>query len=45
MTAIKVEALTDQRLPEGGPGRAENGNSMFQRLIFLVSRGRKNQLN
>ena len=26
MTAIKVEALTDQRLPEGGPGRAENGN-------------------
>lgn len=26
VTAIKVEALTDQRLPEGGPGRAENGN-------------------
>ena len=26
LTAIRVEALKDERLPKGGPGRAENGN-------------------
>ncbi len=26
VTALRVEALKDERLPKGGPGRAENGN-------------------
>ncbi|MEM7015119.1 MAG: DUF1553 domain-containing protein, partial [Verrucomicrobiota bacterium] len=26
LTAVRVEALKDERLPMGGPGRAENGN-------------------
>ena len=26
LTAVRVEALKDERLPKGGPGRAENGN-------------------
>jgi hypothetical protein len=26
VTAIRLELLTDQRLPQAGPGRAENGN-------------------
>ena len=26
MTAVRIEALKDKRLPKGGPGRAHNGN-------------------
>ena len=32
ITGIRLEALTDPRLPQGGPGRAPNGNQVLSEL-------------
>ena len=38
LTAIRVEALADVRLPKGGPGRADNGNFGLSRIrVFATS--------
>ena len=38
LTAIRVEALADSRLPKGGPGRADNGNFGLSRIrVFATS--------
>lgn len=37
ITAIKLEALTDSRLPHEGPGRAPNGNIVLSELKLAVS--------
>ncbi len=34
VTAIRIEALADDRLPKGGPGRAENGNFVLQQVTL-----------
>ena len=45
ITAIRLEVLTDARLPKGGPGRASNGNFVLSGLrVFRVTPGtRKKQ--
>ena len=38
ITAFRVEALPDETLPAGGPGRAENGNAVLSELTVAVER-------
>lgn len=36
VTALRLDALTDQRLPQNGPGRADNGNFVLNEVeLFL----------
>lgn len=42
LTAIRIRALKDERLPRNGPGRASNGNFVLTDLQ-LVSAGRANR--
>lgn len=37
LRAIRIEALPDDRLPNKGPGRAENGNFVVNRLSVMVN--------
>src|SRR5205085_10810665 len=37
ITAIRLEVLTDERLPSGGPGRAGNGNFVLNQLEVKVA--------
>ena len=37
ITGIRLEALTDPRLPQGGPGRAPNGNQVLSELRLSVA--------
>ncbi len=37
LTAVRLEALTDPSLPEGGPGRAENGNLHLSEFLLEVA--------
>ncbi len=37
LTAIRVEALPDARLPKGGPGRADNGNFGLSRIRVFAT--------
>src|SRR5665213_740668 len=37
ITAIRIEALPDPRLPGNGPGRAPNGNFVLTRLMLFAS--------
>ena len=37
ITGVRLEALTDPRLPQKGPGRASDGNFVLNELIFLVA--------
>lgn len=41
ITAFRLEALTDDRLPHGGPGRADNGQAVLSE--FRVSAGSSRQ--
>jgi hypothetical protein len=36
ISAVKIEALADDSLPDGGPGRAENGNFVLTNLGLKV---------
>jgi hypothetical protein len=37
ITAVRLEALTDERLPVGGPGRAKNGNFVLNQFELKVA--------
>jgi Protein of unknown function (DUF1553)/Protein of unknown function (DUF1549) len=37
LTGIKLELLADSRLPQGGPGRAQNGNVVVSELKLKVA--------
>ncbi len=37
VTAVRIEALADPRLPHGGPGRADNGNFGLSRIRVFAS--------
>jgi hypothetical protein len=37
ITAVRVEILADASLPEGGPGRQDNGNMHLNELVLKVS--------
>lgn len=37
ITAFRLEALTDDRLPEKGPGRADNGNAVLDEFRVTAS--------
>jgi hypothetical protein len=37
ITAIRLEAMPDDSLPNGGPGRAENGNFMLREFIVSAA--------
>ena len=37
ITGIRLEALSDQRLPSKGPGRAQNGNFVLSELALQVA--------
>ncbi len=37
ITGIRLEALTDPRLPQGGPGRAPNGNQVLSELKLSIA--------
>jgi hypothetical protein len=37
ITAIRLEALTDAKLPAGGPGRAQNGNFVLNELSVTAA--------
>ncbi len=37
VTAIRLEALADPRLPAGGPGRADNGNFVLNELRLSIA--------
>jgi hypothetical protein len=37
ITGIRLEALADPRLPQGGPGRAPNGNQVLNELKLSVA--------
>ncbi|REK19306.1 MAG: DUF1553 domain-containing protein [Planctomycetota bacterium] len=39
MAAVRIEVLTDERLPSGGPGLPKNGNFVLSELTFEVSAG------
>src|SRR5208283_3332336 len=41
VTAVLLEALTDPSLPQGGPGRAVNGNFALTKFRLLASLGDK----
>src|SRR5262249_31425038 len=36
ITAIRLEALADERLPKGGPGRAPDGNFVLNQISLSV---------
>ncbi|MDB5302159.1 MAG: hypothetical protein JWO87_3822, partial [Phycisphaerales bacterium] len=37
ITALRIEALPDPRLPANGPGRAPNGNFVLTKLVLFAS--------
>jgi hypothetical protein len=37
ITGVRIEALTDERLPAGGPGRAPNGNFVLSELTLAAA--------
>ncbi|MCC5847234.1 MAG: hypothetical protein JJU29_03995 [Verrucomicrobia bacterium] len=39
ITAVRLDALADDRLPNGGPGRAHNGNFVLNRFRLFVESG------
>ena len=39
IVALRIEALTHESLPEGGPGRAGNGNFVLSELVLMVGGG------
>jgi hypothetical protein len=45
LTAIRLEALTDERLPGKGPGRARNGNFVLSEIeVYAAPAGQPEQL-
>ncbi len=44
LTAIRLEVLADESLPQGGPGRQDNGNLHLTELEAYCGEGEKRQL-